>query len=128
MGVKMRLSYHESLLCALVADSGMTDRAIAAELLRGELGDRRAFELAEKNQVAPHMAHALARAGERAGSPPCWREAHEKTHKRISAYMAEMDEVASRLSRAGIPMVALKNAGIARGIYDCPGCCPMGDL
>ena len=25
-------------------------------------------------------------------------------------------------------MVALKNGGIARGIYPCIGCCPMGDL
>ncbi|HVF90454.1 MAG TPA: nucleotidyltransferase family protein [Blastocatellia bacterium] len=128
MGMKMKLSCHESLLCALVADSPMTDRALAAERLRRELGDLRAFELAEKNQVAPHMAHALAEAGEHAELPGRWREAHERTHKRISAYMAEMDEVASRLSEAGIRMVALKNAGIARGIYDCPGCCPMGDL
>jgi hypothetical protein len=42
--------------------------------------------------------------------------------------MSEMDEVAGRLAGEGIRMVALKNAGIARGIYDCPGCCPMGDL
>ena len=42
--------------------------------------------------------------------------------------MAQLDQVAERLSREGIAMLALKNAGIARGIFPWPGCCPMGDL
>jgi hypothetical protein len=42
--------------------------------------------------------------------------------------MVELDRVAALLAAEGIPMVALKNAGIARGIYPCLGCSPMGDL
>ena len=30
--------------------------------------------------------------------------------------------------QGNISLVALKNGGIARGIYPCPGCCPMGDI
>jgi hypothetical protein len=39
-----------------------------------------------------------------------------------------MDDVAARLAGEGIRLVALKNAGIARGIYPHIGCCPMGDV
>ena len=40
----------------------------------------------------------------------------------------QLDRLAVRLAADGIPLVALKNGGIARGIFPCPGCCPMGDL
>jgi hypothetical protein len=39
-----------------------------------------------------------------------------------------MDRLARHLSKEQIAVVALKNAGIARGIYPCPACCPMGDI
>jgi hypothetical protein len=42
--------------------------------------------------------------------------------------MDELDRVASLLTDARIPVVALKNAGITRGIFRCLGCSPMGDV
>ena len=42
--------------------------------------------------------------------------------------LGELDGVATRLAAEGVPLVALKNAGIARGIFPCAGCCPMGDV
>jgi hypothetical protein len=42
--------------------------------------------------------------------------------------LTELDYIADKLTEKGIPLIILKNGGIARGIYPCPGCCPMGDL
>ncbi len=57
-----------------------------------------------------------------------WQQAHDDTYARISAYVGELDRVASLLESGGIRLVALKNAGIAKGLGVCLGCCPMGDL
>ena len=60
--------------------------------------------------------------------PAPWRQVHDETCQRISLYLGELDRLAASLAEAGIPLVVLKNGGIARGIFPCPGCCPMGDL
>jgi len=39
-----------------------------------------------------------------------------------------MDRISEILASHGISLVALKNGGIARAIYQVPGCVPMGDL
>lgn len=118
------LSRLEAILCD--AASGLDCQKVAGGY--DEVGDESLWRAARRNEVEPHLAHALMKARGRDRVPDSWREAHEEVHRRISAYMSEMDEVAGRLDWEGIRMVALKNAGIARGIHDCPGCCPMGDL
>jgi hypothetical protein len=42
--------------------------------------------------------------------------------------MQALDRVAAALAEAGIPLVALKNSGIARGIFPELAGCPMGDV
>ena len=42
--------------------------------------------------------------------------------------MKELDSVALLLSNSQIPLVALKNSGITRGLYPYYGACPMGDI
>jgi len=84
------------------------------------------LEFAQRNRIAPIVAHALiTQAPHLAGS--VWGQLHQASDQRMQIVLSEVDIVASRLSRAGIQMVALKNAGIARGIYPCAACCPMGD-
>jgi hypothetical protein len=63
-----------------------------------------------------------------AAVPAPWRQAHDETWQRLGLYLGELDGLAARLAADGIPLAALKNGGIARGIFPCPGCCPMGDL
>ena len=40
--------------------------------------------------------------------------------------MTEVDRISLQFAHEHIPVVGLKNVGIARGIYDCVGCVPIG--
>ncbi|MDA2910955.1 nucleotidyltransferase family protein [Nitrospiraceae bacterium AH_259_D15_M11_P09] len=92
------------------------------------VGDTAIWRAARENEMDALVAHALrdARGGE--GLPSHWQQAHDDTQQRISSYLDELDRLAAQLASAGVPLVALKNGGIARGIHPCAGCCPMGDL
>ena len=117
----------QKLLCAAIADQPMEARVAAAGQLVAMLGEENAFALAEANEVAPQLAHAvLENLGARAA--PYWAAVHEGNARKLQAFLDELDIVAGQLAQAGIPLIALKNGGIARGIYPCVGCCPMGDL
>lgn len=80
---------------------------------------------ATRNRVEPIVAHALADLGD---STEASRAAHSVSARRMEALLGALDEVSARLDTDGIALVALKNGGIARGIYPCAACCPMGDL
>lgn len=123
-----KLSAQETLLCDVLADCDPEERKEAVRRFVEELGDEQAFELAQANGVSSVVAHALIDAYGVEDVPAHWVRVHEENFSRISAYLAELDRVAAHLSGEGILLVALKNGGIARGIYPCPGCCPMGDL
>lgn len=110
-----------SLACA--ADDGAKAQLAA---LYAQLGDDEVWRLASRERMEGIVAHALERAGVQA--PDRWRVAHAEVAATIAEYMDALDAIAARLADAGIPVVALKNSGIARGIYRCYGCSPMGDL
>lgn len=93
-----------------------------------QIGDNLFWEIAKENLVESIVAHTLIEILGRDNVPAHWVKAHEENFNRISAYLAELDYVADRLAEKSIPLIILKNGGIARGIYPCPGCCPMGDL
>lgn len=86
------------------------------------------LDLADRNQIGPIAAHQVAALwpgspeGERA------RVMHDKSARRMEILLGELDEVAGRLLDKDVPLVALKNGGIARGIHPCAACCPMGDI
>jgi len=86
------------------------------------------YNFARLNRSIPTVAHGLLNFKPELSLTQKWQQAHDHSIKVIKSYLAELDGVAELLSAGGIPMVALKNAGIARGIYPCLGCCPMGDL
>jgi hypothetical protein len=90
--------------------------------------DEELFERAQRNEIAPHIGHALNDLLGAEALPGHWATAHKSTRTRIAAYMQELDRVAALLAAERIPLIGLKNAGIARGIYPCLGCSPMGDL
>lgn len=87
------------------------------------------LDFADRNLVGPLAAHVIldSRQPHRAIRERA-EESHAHAAQRMKVLMAELDGVAERLSTAGIPLVALKNAGIARGVYPCAACCPMGDV
>ena len=109
-------------LCDCIQATDNARQSQGARKLLELLGDS-AFETANDNDVDCMVGHAL---GEQAGAE--WKDAHASIESRMNRLMAELDSVAELLHAHGIPVVALKNAGIARGLFDCLGCCPMGDL
>jgi hypothetical protein len=120
----MQLSVAERLLA--LALSGMRPAPkIVAELYR-ELGDDIAWIAAEEHEMTGHVAHKLVDAG--LDVPPRWAEAHDAIARRTALYLDELDRVANLFACHGVQLVALKNAGIARGIFRCLGCSPMGDI
>jgi len=114
----------EALLLAACANG---DEELVASLYE-KVGDEAAWTAACAHELESHIAHKLLHLRGASGVTERWKEAHEKVAARIGVYMSLVDEMAEALSAQGIPMIAMKNAGIARGIYPCLGCCPMGDV
>lgn len=96
--------------------------------LASSIDDADLFQEANRNQVDSMVAHIFCDAALLAEKGECWDKAHQQIHALISMYLDELDDVARNFADHDIPLVALKNGGIARGIFPCPGCCPMGDL
>lgn len=124
----LRLSAAERLICRIVADADGRERHAAAGDLLALLGNSGALQLAQRNEVTPHVAHALRDGLDPAGGANDWAAAHEDSVQKIRAYLRCADMLAERLGERAIGVVALKNVGIARSIYPCAGCCPMGDI
>jgi hypothetical protein len=57
-----------------------------------------------------------------------WIKSVNQVESRLNLYMQQLDRVANELSSKGILLIALKNAGIARGIHKKLAECPMGDI
>ena len=93
-----------------------------------KIGDNVFWEMAKNNRVESIVAHTLMDVLGKDNIPSHWVKAHDENFNRISAYLAELDYIADKLTEKGIFLIILKNGGIARHIYPCPGCCPMGDL
>ena len=93
------------------------------------LDDRKLFDEAKKNGVASIIAHVfLEKFPKEFKTPSHWREEFESTQARITEFMKELDRVSAYLKKHNIPVIALKNSGIARSIYPFAGANPMGDL
>jgi hypothetical protein len=60
--------------------------------------------------------------------PERWLAVAVAVEKQISLYLEQLDRVAVALAEQNIPLVALKNSGISRGIYRNLAACPMGDV
>ena len=91
-----------------------------------KLGDAEAHALCTHNLIVSLAADAMTCSG--LELPEHWRIEFAETAERIGEYMAELDKTASLLAEHGIPMLALKNSGIARALYPYPGASPMGDI
>jgi hypothetical protein len=124
--LELSLNSEERFLCEALCHRNNLD----ADLLRTlyeKLGDEGAFALCEHNNVTSIVADALAHCAV-TGLTARWHTAHEAVEKRITEYMAELDKVASLLYSHSIPLIALKNSGIARALYRHLGASPMGDI
>lgn len=122
-----KLDRDAALLCGAVQIRDPDHRGASALSLEKRLGSARLEAFAERNDVVPLVAHALLDSG-RSDDARHWERVHHRAATRMTRLMSAVDEVSGALDAQGIPVVALKNAGIARGLHHCAACCPMGDL
>ncbi len=110
---------------------------LACQLLSGHLSDGAIKSLQEDisfqtfasvNEITGAMVASIGLARGIAIIPLLWRQEYERTQSQISEYLAELDAAAALLASNSISLVALKNSGIARGIFPFPGAMPMGDI
>lgn len=83
---------------------------------------------AARQGVSPVLAHCLSMSADDSDTGSQLRRSHEESAGRVRVQLEELDSLAQGMACQGIRSVALKNTGIARGIYPCAACCPMGDL
>ena len=57
-----------------------------------------------------------------------WNIAANNIEKKIKLYLAEVEKIAIEFDKFDIPLIALKNTGIAIGIYKNLSQTPMGDV
>ncbi|MBI9047760.1 MAG: nucleotidyltransferase family protein [Anaerolineaceae bacterium] len=126
--ILFNLSESQKMLCSVLSNSEPEDQKESLEALFSQIGDKGAFEMAKVNGVSSIIAHALMDAFGEDNVSIHWINEHETQSIRISAYFEELDRLTALLAKNDIPLIALKNGGIARGIYHCLGCCPMGDI
>lgn len=125
-GTLSKFKPEERFLCYALADDPSRHQSILKDLWC-EIGDDVAWEFACRHEAEGIVAIALSIALTW-DMPRRWHEARGNTAVRIAVYMSELDRVAAALAQAGIQLVALKNSGIARGIYPDLAGCPMGDI
>ena len=113
------------LACGISDDSNWH----AAELkgLWESIGDEKAWDFAVKNGAESIVGNALSSILG-VDLPGRWSEAMMAIDSRLSLYMEQLDRVAAALFEHDIQLVALKNSGIARGIYPMLSGNPMGDI
>jgi len=120
------LSSKEKLLCCALADDPFW-QAVELRQWWADTGEEQAWEFSGNNDARPIMATALA-ATPGLWLPERWRDEMARTQARLRLFMEQLDRVAAAFAGENIRLVALKNSGIARGIYPQLAACPMGDI
>ena len=84
------------------------------------------FQCAKLDEVSSHLGWLLKQSNLKYSN--YWTLEVEKVESRVTVLMDILEEIAQKLSEHKIGIVALKNAGITKGIYTVLACSPMGDL
>lgn len=87
--------------------------------------ERKLFEFANHHEVAPLVAMRLRHLGK---SSPLWNGVADDWKYRLTQRFEKLDLLSDALHAAGIPVMAVKNAAIARAIYPVWEECPMGNF
>ena len=119
----VKTPYEKMLVACLVARDAADLDKIAE--LHAQCNDRRLFDFAQEHEVASIVAMRLDALEK---SSPIWKQCAANWKYRLTQRFEKLDQLATALKAQNIPLIALKNAGIARAIYPHPEECPMGDF
>lgn len=114
----------EQLFCRLIADAPVQAGEIGP--LLDAVGDDNLWGFAQREGAESVVAARLVSLGV-AGSDR-WPESAACVRGLLQLYLEQLDRVAAALAEEGIGLVALKNSGIARGLFPDLAGCPMGDI
>ena len=115
----------EFLCCGLSADPNWHQEEL--ETLWSRVDPKDAFGFACEHEAQGAVWSALS-AASIDNITKEWQESHAVIEKRLGVYMSHLDRVSIALAEVDIKLVALKNSGIARGIYQDLGSSVMGDV
>ena len=90
------------------------------------IDEKKLYHFAKIDEVSSHVAEVLKNTNIK--YDPIWEIEYQRVENRIICLMNELENIAQLLSENNIKIVALKNAGIAKGIYNNYACSPMGDI
>lgn len=113
------------LILALSADKS-NEKIDTFKHLINSVNDDELYIQAKIDEVDSHIADMMIKSYITLSDK--WRESYDSVDKRITNLMNELDRITFKLAESDIKIVALKNAGITRGIYQNNACSPMGDI
>lgn len=93
-----------------------------------QFDDTELYSFSKENLIDPIIGFRLIEEYGKDKVPSHWADSYNAVNEKISAYLYELGQVSKLLNENGIKLIALKNSGIAAGIYPYPGLVPMGDL
>lgn len=116
----------EKLMCLSLSAEISARKLKTFKKLFAESSAKELYDLSKIDEVDSHVAYLLKDSGIELDER--WLNSLNSVAKRIDNLLNELDHVAEALHKRNIKIVALKNAGIARGIYQNSKCSPMGDI
>ncbi len=119
----VKTPYEKLLTACLTAREAADYEKIHA--LYKQCQERKLYEFSQEHECTSIVAARLQHMNL---STPQWDSALDNWKYRLSQRFEVLDVLAAALKAENIPVIALKNAGIARGIYPHPEECPMGDF
>jgi len=125
--LKLSLSGMEQFLVAVLTHQEALDCEWLCQFFQKHRSDE-LFAICAHQRIESIAADALKKCVGQDEISETWSQAYSEVEQRISCYMLELDRAAELLHKNGIPLVALKNSGITRGLYPVHGASPMGDL
>ena len=115
-------------LFVLALSSKKDKNFIKLKTLYNDVGDNELRRFSENEGCQSFIYSSLKNVLGESNVPIYWRREKEKVEGRINLYMQELDKIAEKFSSENISLLALKNTGIARGIYPYLAESPMGDI
>ena len=125
--MNFKLTKVEQLLCLCIRHCDFLEEKKIKNLYI-ELGDCNVYDSAKLNGVESIVAHALSICLDKNKLPAHWSKEYKIIENKLISYMGELNKAADLLAEHDIQLLALKNSGIAMGMYPHYGACPMGDV
>jgi hypothetical protein len=121
----MELVY-KNILNISLSSLPLTEKVKLVSDLWHDINEDKLYTYASRDEVSSHIAFILKSTDLKYKAS--WDNDFQKIDCRITILMDTLEEVALKLKEYSIEIVALKNAGIAKGLYINNACSPMGDL